>query len=433
MKIAVIADPHLGAKWGTPREQDSFVQFREAMEKSLDLEAHLIILLGDIFDTRIPRQEVWAQAMRILSLPAANGRNEIKLESAIDKNMGEISPVALRGTPVIALHGNHERRTLGLTNPVEALEAAGLLVHLRRNTLIFNTPEGRLAIHGMSNVPEQHVRKVLATWNPKPVDGAFNILALHQSVGPYVYSSEESPTLDIPDLPKGFDLYLCGHIHNRIESTAYGKPLLFPGGTERTQLLQVEAETPKGFYMVDFDEKLSYTFIELNSPRDFYYEEMRFDGVGIPHLNEAVRAKVRELLARHRKNTEKPPLVRIRLVGTIAKEASRSEFDERAIVQEFADRALVVVSKGDLVAPGLEEKVQLLRELKEQRMSLDDKAMTLLEEYLRESGYTQTFDVRALYGLLVEGRDDEALQKVFGVVENLVNVDTGRKSDDNSR
>lgn len=433
LKIAVIADPHLGTKWGTPREQDSFVQFREAIEKSLDLGAQLIVLLGDIFDTRIPRQEVWARAMRILSIPLARGRNEVKLIDTIDKNPEEISPVALRGTPVVTLHGNHERRTRGLTNPVEALEAAGLLIHLHHNTLIFDTPRGKLAIHGMSNVPEQHARKVFTTWNPKPVKGAFNILTLHQSVGPYVYSSEELPTLDVPDLPTGFGLYLCGHIHYRTESTAHGKPLLFPGGTERTQLLQVEAETPKGFYMLELGDGFRHEFIELTSPRDFHYAEMRFEGVSIPQLNEEVRAKVRELLERPRKNRGKLPLIRVRLVGTLAREASRSEFDERAVTQEFADRALVAVSKGDLVAPGLEEKVHLLRELKERRMSIDETAMALLEDNLREARYTQIFDVRALYGLLVEGRDDEALENVFVVVKNLVKVDLGRRSSDNAR
>ena len=433
MKIAAIADPHLGAKWGTPREQDSFVQFQEAIEKSLDLGAHLIVLLGDIFDTRIPRQEVWARALRVLSIPLARGRNEIRLIDAIDKNFEEISPVALRGTPVVALHGNHERRTRGLTNPVEALEAAGLLIHLHHNTLVFETPQGKLAIHGMSNVPEQHAKKVFAAWNPKPVDGAFNVLALHQSVGQYVYSSEELPTLDVPDLPRGFDLYLCGHIHYRTESTVHGKPLLFPGGTERTQLLQVEAETPKGFYMVEFGDGLRHEFVELRSPRDFYYEEMRFEGASVPQLNREVRTKVEELLRRHRKNTEKLPLIRIRLVGTLAKEASRSDFDEKAIAQEFSDRALVVVSKGDLVAPGLEEKIQLLRELKERRMSIDETAMALLEDNLREAGYAPIFDVRSLYGLLVEGREEEALQNIFGVVEDLVRAELRGKTGDNAR
>ena len=425
LKIAVIADQHLGTKWGTPREQDSFDQAREAIEKSLNLRAQLIILLGDIFDARIPRQEVWAQALRILSLPLARGRSEVKLADSIDKSEEEISPVSLRGTPVIALHGNHERRTRGLTNPVEALEAAGLLIHLHHNTLIFDTPGGKLAIHGMSNVPEQHARKVLAAWNPKPVEGAFNILALHQSVGQYVYSSEELPTIDVPDLPSGFDLYLCGHIHYRTEAAAHGRPLLFPGGTERTQLLQVEAQTPKGFYMIDVGDGLSYEFIELTSPRDFYYEEMKFQGVSVPQLNEVVKAKVRELLERPRKNPEKLPLIRLRLMGTLAKEASRTDFDERVISQEFAARALVVVSKGDLIAPGLEEKIQLLRELKERRMSIDETAMALLEDNLREAGFAPIFDVRALYGLLVEEREDEALQKVFDVIENLVKIELG--------
>ncbi|RLG56827.1 MAG: hypothetical protein DRN83_03185 [Hadesarchaea archaeon] len=433
LKIAIIADPHLGTKWGTPREHDSFDQFGEAIEKSLDLGVSLIILLGDIFDTRIPRQEVWARALRILSMPLARGKNEVKLVDTVGKDRDEISPLALRGTPVVAIHGNHERRTRGLTNPVEALEAAGLLIHLHQNALVFETPKGRVAVHGMSNVPEQHARKALSAWNPKPIENAFNILALHQSVGKFVYSDEEHPTLDVEDLPPGFDLYLCGHIHYRSESTAHGKPLLFPGGTERTQLLQVEAETPKGFYLVELDGRARYRFVELNTPRDFYYAEMKFSGVSIPELNRAVREKIRELLRNPRKNPKKLPLVRVRLLGTLAKEASRSEFDERAVAQEFEGEGLVVVSKRDLVAPGLEEKVQFLRELKERRMSVDETAMVLLEENLREAGYTQIFDVRTLYGLLVEGRENDALRNVFDVVESLVNAELRRMPHDNAR
>jgi len=431
VKIAVIADTHMGAKWGTAREQDSFEQAREAIERALELGAELILVLGDIFDMRTPRQEVWAHAMRILLIPLANGRNEITLSRVIDKNKDEFSPVALRGTPVIALHGNHERRTRGFVNPVEALEAAGLLIHLHHNTLIFNTSSGMLAIHGMSNVPDQHAKNVLTTWNPKPVEGAFNIIMFHQSVGQYVYSSEEFPTIDLSDLPSGFDLYLCGHIHYHTEATAHGKPLLFPGSTERTQLLQVEAEVPKGFYMLDLDDDLSYEFVELKSARDFYYEEMKFESVGILQLSEKVRAKARALLERPRRNFEKLPLIRLRLTGTLSKEVSRSEFDERSIIQEFVDRALVSISKSDLTSPGLEEKVQLLRNLRERRLPIDEMAMSLLEANLREVSYDQPFDVRMLYNLLVEDRVEEALRKVLDVVEEEVRIELERKSDDN--
>ncbi len=423
MKLALISDPHLGTKWGTTREQDSFVQFREAVERSLELGAQLILILGDIFDTRIPRQEVWAQALRILSLPLAHGKNNIRLERTIDKNPEEISPVALRGVPVVALHGNHERRTRGLTNPVEALEAAGLLIHVHHNTLIFEDDGRRLAFHGLSNVPEQHAPNVLATWSPRPVEGAFNVLALHQSIGQFVYSNEEAPTLDISDLPSGFDLYLCGHIHFRSETSAKGKPLIFPGSTERTQLAKVEAEMPKGFYMMELEDRLGCEFVELKSQRDFRYAEMKFDEVTIAELNDAVRKKVRELLRLPRQNKGKPPLVRVRLMGTLAKEASRGEFDDRAVSEEFKDEAIVVVGKADLQAPGLGDKVQMLRELKERRLSMDETAMAILEDSLKEAAQVKMFDVRSLYDLLSSDRADEALQSVYGVVDSLVKAD----------
>ncbi len=431
LKFAVIADPHLGAKWGTIREQDSFIQFREAIEKSLELEAQLIIILGDIFDTRIPKQEAWARAMRILSIPAAKVGSEVTLDRVINKNMDEISPVALRGIPVVAIHGNHERRTRGLTNPVEALEAAGLLVHLHHNTLVFHTLVGMIAIHGMSNVPEQHAPQVLTAWNPKPVEGATNIFTLHQSIGKFVYSSDGAHTLDTPNLPAGFDLYLCGHVHSRNETSAHGKPLIFPGSTERTQMVKVESETPKGFYMVKVKDGLSCTFVELKSQRDFYYREMRFNEVTIPDLSKAVREKIEELLQLPRKNTEKLPMMRLRLIGSMSKEASRGEFDERAITEEFNQRTILVIGKADLETAGLGEKLHMLREGRDRRISIDEMAMTSLEDILKDVPHVKMFDIRTLYDLLISDRSKEALQRIYSVVENLVNADLGGKKNDN--
>jgi DNA repair exonuclease SbcCD nuclease subunit len=426
LKLAVIADFHLGTKWATPRRNDSFEQAKEAVEKAIELGAQLILVLGDIFDERIPRQpEIWANALNIFSIPSLQKQSEVRLDRTIDKPAGKISPAALRGIPVVALHGNHERRTRGFTNPVEALESAGLLIHLHNNSLVFDTPEGKLAIHGMSNVPEQQALAVLGVWSPKPVDGALNILALHQSVGNFVYSTEERPTLDLPDLPPGFDLYLCGHIHYRQESTVHGKPLLLPGSTERTQLLLMESQIPKGFYMIEWKDGVKYSFVELNSTRDFFYEEMKFNEVAIPELNRVVRAKVEEMLKRFRKNQDKLPLARLRLVGSLAKEASRSDFDEHSIIQEYSGRALLAISKGDLTVPGLEEKLNLLREFREKRMSLDEQAMALLESHLKDVKHVRMLDVRELYELLVEEKVDEALERITQLVEGQTNAEVG--------
>jgi DNA repair exonuclease SbcCD nuclease subunit len=423
LKIAVISDPHLGAKWGTKREQDSFDQMREAVERALQLGAQMILIPGDIFDTRIPRQEVWARAMRILALPHAHEQSEVELEKTIDKNRQDISPVALRGVPIVAVHGNHERRIRGLVNPVEALEAAGLLIYLHHNVVIFKTPVGKLAIHGMGNVPERNVKDGLSIWNPKPVKGAINILMLHQAVGQYVYSEEEYPGLDLADLPRGFDVYIDGHMHYHAEARVHGRPLLFPGSTIRTQLLEIEAQVQKGFYMLDIGEDVSYKFIELKSVRDFHYAELKFEGATISQLEAAVREKIQKFLDEPRKNKEKLPLIRLRLLGTLAKDSSRSDFDENLIVDEFSDRALVFIGKDELVAPGIEEKIKFLRELRERRLPVEDMAMQLLEENLRESRQVQMFDVRELYQLLMEDRVEEARDKVLGIVNGLVEAE----------
>jgi hypothetical protein len=180
--------------------------------------------------------------------------------------------------------------------------------------------------------------------------------------------------------------------------------------------------------MLDIGAGLSYEFVELKGIRDFHYEELNFDGVSIPKLNETVKRKIEELLSRPRRNPNKLPLVRLRLRGTLAKDASRTEFDNEAISQEFADRALVAISKDDLIAPGLEEKVKFLRELRERRLPVDEMAMQLLESNLKDVGYNQMFDARTIYELLSEGKGDEAQARVFEVVEKLVESELkGRK------
>jgi len=419
LKIGVISDLHLGGKWGTPLEDDSFRQANEAIEKILQAKAQLILVLGDIFDTRIPRQEVWARAMRILALPLSVGKSDLKFREAVGKKPEEISKISMMGVPVVALHGNHERRVKGLINPVEALEAAGFLIHLHANAVVFDTPAGRLAIHGLSNVPERHAKNVLSVWNPRPIDGAHNILILHQAIGQYVYSSEESPSLSLEDLPRGFDIYLCGHVHCRAEAQAHGRPLLIPGSLVRTQLLQAEAQLPKGFYLMEIGEGIRYEFVELQNVRDFYYEEMKFENADVAKLNSGVRSKLNELLQKPRRNPDQLPLVRLKLKGTLAKGVSRGDFEQTLIANEFADRAIVYIDKDELTAPGVEEKVKFLRDLREHHQPVDEMAMRLLEVNLREMGYNQMLDFRMIYDLVAEDRLDEAFSKVIELSQKM--------------
>jgi DNA repair exonuclease SbcCD nuclease subunit len=51
MKVAVLSDFHFGFSYSLETENDSFENAEEAMEKALDCD--LILIAGDIFDSRI--------------------------------------------------------------------------------------------------------------------------------------------------------------------------------------------------------------------------------------------------------------------------------------------------------------------------------------------------------------------------------------------
>lgn len=421
MKVAVISDFHLGAKKGDPREDDSFVQTREAFKRALDMGAQLILVPGDIFDERVPSQEVWSESMKILSLPSEGSNQDISLDDTIGRDRDSITALPLRGVPVIAIHGNHERRGRGFVDSIEALESAGLAIHLHHNTVVLDTPEGNLAVHGMGHVPKEYARDFVKEWNPSPVEGAFNVFIVHQDLGRFTFYSEGETTLEPADLPEGFDIYISGHVHYRAESEVYGKPLIFPGSVFRTQLLPVEAEVPKGFYMIEIEgDDVDFDFVELNSVRDFFYEEKEFNEAAPGEIKDWIREKTRELIDKPLRNKERIPLARLRLKGTLTKGSSRSEVSVNELIEEFEDKILLSITREDLVSPELEEQTQFLKDVREEKISMEERGKKILKSNLEELDCDERFDYEELFGLLSDDKVDGAFDRVSEVIEDII-------------
>ncbi|MEM1689470.1 MAG: DNA repair exonuclease [Candidatus Hadarchaeales archaeon] len=426
MRIAVMSDFHFGVKSGTTREQDSFDQAEEALRKAITSGADLILVLGDIFDRSKPSLESWARALRILTSPQLAENSGIKLVETIDKPEDSISPLALRGIPLVAIFGNHERRARGEKNPVEALEAAGKLILLNANSVTFEKNGERISLHGLSYVPERDLLPTIKAWNPKPVENSFNVLLLHQSIGSFTFSSEEKPSIQFSDLPTGFDLYLDGHVHYRAEATVHNRLLLIPGSTERTQLSDIEAGNPKGFYILDIDGKIvQRRFVELRSPRDFFYERLVFRDATLEQIYTTCRNKVKELLQRARKNTEKIPIIKLRLEGTLANGVAKIDFDPSILVEEFGKEAILEISHDRLTAKGLEERIAALRSMREKGVPIEERGILLLLEYAKDIPAAQMLDMRGLFELLAAKKEEEAKKMVDELVSELVRGGSG--------
>lgn len=420
MKIAIISDFHLGAKGGTRREKDPFNQAREAFEKALDMGAQLILIPGDIFDSRTPKQEVWSEAMRVLSMASEKENQDISIDRTLGKDKEEITALPFRGVPVIAIHGNHERRGKGFVDSIEALESAGLLIRIHHNGIVMDSPEGKIAVQGMGYVPDEYAKNLLEKWEPEPVKNATNIFLLHQGLGQFTYSSRKKSKLKPADLLEGFDLYVSGHVHYKIEDEIFGKPLIFLGSTFRTQLLPVEAESPKGFYMVELgSDEIGYEFVRLDSVRDFFYEEKEFDKASPGQVENWIRKKVNEFLKDRGDSSGKVPLARIRLKGTLSKGSSRSEIGVNEIEGEFEDQIMLTISVADLSSPELEGKTQFLKDIREEKISMEERGLRILESNLEELDYDARFDAEEIYSLISNDKVDDAISQISKKIEKL--------------
>jgi DNA repair exonuclease SbcCD nuclease subunit len=382
MKIAILSDFHFGFGAGSERASDSYDAFREAIEKAMGCD--LVIFAGDIFDNRDPDAETLTKAMELM-IPILLTQSGVKLIQGIGKDVSQISEMALMGIPIIAIHGTHERRTKELLNPVQALEKAGFLVYLHCNGVIFEKDNERVAVHGMSGVPDQYAESVLANWNPSPAHGCFNIFVLHQSITEFLYAQH---TLDLKKLPRCFDLYIDGHIHEAKESRYDGKPFLLTGSLAPTQIRE-ESEKTKGFWIVKTSGKdARIEWVELKHQRRVYLRSFENPTV------EAIETELGMIVA---ENPTKKPLVRLDLSGKI----SETLADE--IEMKFGGKAILSLKREAQTKEALPTKT-----LEEHKLSVEEMGRKILLENLAKAKLEpRTFE--NLFELLTEEKVDEAM------------------------
>ena len=114
MRIAILSDMHLGHAWGTERENDPFDALEEALDKVTD--ADLILIIGDMFDSKTPGIEIFSRSMELLLKPLLRS-SDTRFDGGVGKNVSNLMPLSVGGIPVVAIHGTHERRVRGLIRP----------------------------------------------------------------------------------------------------------------------------------------------------------------------------------------------------------------------------------------------------------------------------------------------------------------------------
>jgi len=378
MKISVFSDIHLGYGRGGERYEDAFRAFNDVIEKSLDCD--LILIAGDLFDTRNPDTETLTRAMETL-IPTLTSENGSRITGVVDRKPEGLTPIHHQGIPVIMIHGTHERRVKGLMNPVQALEKTGFGIHLHCNGIIVEKDGERVCIQGMSGVPDQFTESVLSNWKPSPVKGCYNVFMIHQSLSPFMYSPH---AIKVEKIPKGFDLYISGHIHESQEAEYSGKPFIIPGSLTRTQMNK-ESEKPLGFFVIDTVNGVE--FRELENQRGFYFIDIKEEDSG------EIERKIEEIASREYKEK---PIVRIRVKG------EKRDLPIKELEERFSEKIILsfrtVFDEKKIEGVGIEEH----------RLSVNDLGRKLLGENLQKGGLDPGMFER-IFELLLHKKSDSAL------------------------
>ncbi len=384
MIIGIVSDTHLGY----PRfYDDSFKQFDEAFKGACD-NSDLVILPGDIFDTKLPKFEVIAKAMQSFEY----GKQK---KWQVKSNTGEGA--------VVAIHGTHDRRSKEAINPVQLLERSGFITNLHDRTIIFEKNGEKVAITGFGGVPEEYAETSLEAFNPKPVPSAYNILVFHQTILDVIPVATVG--LSLKKMPEGFDLYLCGHIHKRIIMKKHGKFLLIPGSTVITQLKKEETE--KKAYVL-FDTKTGEPkFVEINS-RPFFHQELQL----VDADYTLVEKKCREFIESILEKDLEMPIIKIQVKGKIKSGLKKENIDLSPIYSEYENKVYLEIDN-QLDSDSLKEKMETFRKLYEEKMSVREIGVEILKKKLADAGQDAS-DTHKLFETLSDSKNvDRYLEEVI--------------------
>jgi len=303
-------------------------------------QADLILVAGDIFDRPRFGTDLFMRALDIFDVPR-------RYPSPVHVVGGTKTVGTFFGTPVVAIRGNHDVGGDLNTHPVLLLERAHRLIYLHKNTIVFEGPNReRVAVAGVGWIPGKRPDVLLEFFSryvPAPVPDAYNILMIHQPLQhmdvhnvPEVLGANAGETpLPISALPKGYDIYLAGHIHRHLNRQIGGYHIVMPGSTVRTQLIDSEVEADRRFWILDTE---SGSLEEVVIPTARKGRVVRVDVSGLSPAAARDRAAKEIAAALADLPHEPQPIIKLVLTGK-----SEGILDFSPLVEQFSGRAIVRV------------------------------------------------------------------------------------------
>ena len=251
MRFAHLADTHLGYRqYGLiEREEDFYNVFHKTVDKIIESEVDFVIHSGDLFETNKPSTRTLFEFQK----------GFFKLNEA--------------GIPVYAIAGNHDSvMKKGSMPPQVLFKELGLKLISPSQPCYLH---GGVLICGLPYSPKtqmNYYRENLRMLEKEAENHLKSILVLHQGIDKYFNQSYE---LELEHIPKNFDYYALGHLHNYIVDDFGKGKLVYPGSAEiwRTNELPDARKNGKGFCIVNLSQDPpEIERVAIDMPREYIRE-----------------------------------------------------------------------------------------------------------------------------------------------------------------
>ena len=374
MLIGHFSDTHLGAMPYDlkEREEDFYEAFDEAIQTMVKDHVDAVIHAGDIFDIPKPGGTALVKFLNGLKLLRDN---QIKFfftmgEHDISRLPGIPSPFLFKEIDLATYVGDGVPHTYG--------ELTVIGFHKRRKTEI---EELQGALKGL----DSQLAGV----------GGKKILVLHQAMLEFHKFAGE---LVSSDLPRNFDYYAMGHLHDHFQSTFDGfrGPVCYPGSTDATSSEGIHAHK-KGFYITDLSgEEAKPNWVQIKSLRSGFAPEFTYE-----RLSDDVSSFAEQLSPLWKK-----PMLSVSVKGKDIDSARVT-----AILKSLSDKVLYYVWQP------VEQGASLGRDFLDRPSDTEEQMLTIAST-VTGNRTVGSFGVTELLPLLAEDRVDEATDLLWSAFKN---------------
>lgn len=347
-----MADCHIGG-WRDPKLSDlSLEAFVKAIDSCIEKKLDFVLLSGDLFNTALPGID--------------------RLKTVVEK-LKELKDSSI---PIYIIPGSHDFSPSGKTM-LDVLESAGLCINVVKGKIAENRLKLRFTIDsrtgakitGMPGRKGMLEKAYYEDLDKKSLEDepGFKIFMLHTALTEL--KSKELEKMDSAPmslLPRHFDYYAAGHVHERIERDEPGYGLIiYPGPLFPNNFRELESLSHGGFYIYD-EGKLNFQPLKMY---DVYTINMDC-ALKIPEEIES------ELMKEAKSRDFNKSIVTIRLAGRL-KSGRISDIDFRHIFTEFYEKGAYFVMKNTAALI-----TQEFEEVKVSQDSVEEIETSLVDEHI---------------------------------------------------